>query len=177
MTRIREVLFILLDWLNYNKKKLRLTINAANLVVFDLDNTLADTWPCLVKGGYSRKAYASAKPIRGVINKLKEYESKGYKILILTARKMELFRVTRDWLKENNISSECIIVPSARHKLKYLRLLVSKYASVIYYDDLSYNQERGQEKLYSDIIRAVQELNLQYHGLSEIKKLRDEEIN
>ena len=54
-----------------------------------------------------------------------------------------------------------------------LKLFIKKFSKVIYIDDLTYNQENGEEKLYKDIISTVKKLNLIYLDNNVIKTIQN----
>ena len=84
-----------------------------NRLIFDLDNTICET---------HSGDYENSIPRNGVINKLKQYKSDGFEIVISTSRNMRTFNnntgkitavtlpIIINWLNKNNIPFDEIYV-------------------------------------------------------------------
>jgi capsule biosynthesis phosphatase len=82
-------------------------------LIFDLDNTICET---------HSGDYENSIPRNGVINKLKQYKSDGFEIVISTSRNMRTFNnntgkitavtlpIIINWLNKNNIPFDEIYV-------------------------------------------------------------------
>ena len=68
-----------------------------------------------------------------------------------------------------------MVVDSPQSKLKFIKKLIKQKNEIHYYDDLSYNHENGEIKLYFDVIEVVNNLPIKYFGLDYINKLSNEE--
>lgn len=143
------------------------------ILIVDLDNTLANTWPSFLKENYSEKQRLLNLPVlKGTINVVKNYQKS--EIFILTARPYRYYIPTKKWLISNlGNNLTLIMVDKVEQKLKFLK---DKSKKIIYFDDLSYNHERGEIKFYQELIDKVRSLqNVQYFDYSEIKKINSED--
>jgi len=142
--------------------------SASSLYIFDLDNTLADTWPSLnLYFSSNSERLKSLKPITGMVKMFDSLILRKKNIYILTARSFEYFFLTKKWLKKNTEfknSANLILVEKPKDKLKFLRLIKQKYEVVYYYDDLSYNHENKDTKFHHDIINEVKKDVNKYYG-------------
>ncbi|MNR52402.1 hypothetical protein D3C85_1722480 [compost metagenome] len=60
----------------------------------------------------------------------------------------------------------------------YVKTLILKGVELVYIDDLSYNHEHGELKLYHELIRELKDLPLTYLGIKEIELINSNyEIN
>lgn len=91
---------------------MNLTIKTRATLLVDIDNTLADTahrahyvnrpikekdWPAFFK------AMGEDTPIIPVINKVKEYNNRGWNIILITGRPDKYEHLTLPWLEQHNI--------------------------------------------------------------------------
>ena len=161
--------YIFFKLLKYEKTK-------NNVVyIFDLDNTLADTWPTLkadFKSDYDR--ILNIEPISNIVDIFNEFNTNKKDVYILSARSYDKYFVTRCWLKRNTNFrkfNRLILVPNVRDKLTMLRKINIFYKKIHYYDDLSYNQENGETLFYQDVIEDVKNIVNKYYGLDYIQSL------
>jgi hypothetical protein len=156
------------------KRFLRTVDSKSNVYIIDIDNTLAHTWPSLQHKAYQseNKRYRSLAIFIGmrnfILNKIKKHQ----KVVFITARSFFCYPATKNWLFETGLSGpgiELVLVARPNDKLKYINTVLNSGHGVIYIDDLSYNHENGEMKLYSDLIRQVRELPIQYYGIDEIE--------
>ena len=142
------------------------------LIIFDLDNTLAHTFPELHKPD-TNEMYKNIPPHNNMVNLANVEFNSSNDCLILTARDYKYRSATQFWLAKH-IKADKIplfIVPSAKDKIRYLNLAIQRYNEVMYYDDLSYNHEKGEVKFYTDVIEEVEKLPLKYIGYKEINDI------
>ena len=72
------------------------------LVVFDIDNTVADTWPTLVDNHQSSwNRLSSLKAFEGVVNLIRDFSISGEKVIFISARDNRFHFLTRKWLVKN----------------------------------------------------------------------------
>jgi hypothetical protein len=143
-----------------------------DIYVFDLDNTIANTWVSyLQKYNNHRDRLKSLSIFLGMKNHINAIKSG--KIIILTAREYWYSCVTKEWLDECGINYDLlIIVPKPINKKN---LLSSISTECIYYDDMSYNQEKGKIKFYEEEIKALSKMkNIKYVDYKEIKEINGE---
>ncbi|MGV6831742.1 MAG: hypothetical protein ACWA5P_09295 [bacterium] len=161
---------------SYSKKFQKFILNQNifdELNIFDLDNTLADTYPNINQEDTTRM-YSNLPVLEGMASILKDKIQKKRTCIILTARQYKYESVTKFWIQKN-LSKKLlvIIVPSAFSKLAYLKLASSKYKTVNYYDDLSYNHENGKVLYYEDVIQKIELLDINYYNYNQIKEINN----
>lgn len=156
-------------WFNYLKyiKK----INFENeLVIFDLDNTLTDTFPYLQNRNL-KQVYSKVPIHSGMTNILKKCLMSKKNVIILSARSYKYHAITKNWINVNLTQIKEIplfLVPHAEDKLPYLSKALEYTNRITYYDDLSYNHENGEVKFYSLVITELKKLPINYIGYNEI---------
>tara|TARA_B100000482_G_C12521213_1_gene264545 strand:+ start:32 stop:547 length:516 start_codon:yes stop_codon:yes gene_type:complete len=143
--------------------------------VFDLDNTIYNTWPELVK----KSRVFSYKNI-SIFNNMQMLVNKRYiesDIVFLSARKIKFYMQTFHILKRDfpNIKFTLILVEKTKDKLFYLDFLNEKSKILAYYDDLSYNHENDKIIFYKSVIDSVKKMKINYFGLNEIIKINNNE--
>ncbi|MEO9872932.1 LNS2 domain-containing protein [Ekhidna sp.] len=149
----------------------RTQLAGKKVVVFDIDNTISNTWPLLKE---TSKNYAltfkKAIPFPSIKDLIREYHSSDYQVLYLTARKHSYYRVTLEWIKKNDLPCKygAFLVRAPFKKLWFLNKLIKMECSVIYYDDLSYNHENGRVKFYDNIVEEVMKLDLKFYGYEDL---------
>jgi len=144
------------------------------IVIFDIDNTLADSWPTYHMNFASQKErLRQIKPFPRMIQLVQEYYQKGASVFFISARRYRDFWITRQWLIDQKIyNGNLILVNSPEEKLKFLQL-ASRHGRVDYFDDLSYNHENGQIKFYEACIQQVRLIpNVHYYDYHQIRKLQ-----
>jgi hypothetical protein len=171
---VKKMQFILLNP-GYFKRFIQRLQNDARPVVWlvDIDNTLADTWPTIQQQwAGEQQRYRSIPPLKGMIQQVMNRPADA-DVIFLTARNYIYHDATIAWLQAQGLDAgkeNVILVPKGKDKLPYIRAAVQK-KKVVYYDDLSYNHENGEIKIYHDVIAAVQQLPLQYIGLAQINAI------
>lgn len=148
--------------LNRNKKN----------YIFDIDNTVANTWPTLNLEWKSEvERLSQIRPIEKIILEIKFLE-KSNNIIYLTARDFRFKDVTVNWLRNQGLYANyknVYLVPNPTIKYKWLRAIGIHY-DVVFIDDMSYNHENGIVKYYESIINKIIKLPIRYIGYSEIQK-------
>ena len=156
----------------YNKI-FRIKFKNNKVSVFDLDNTIYNTWPNLVNKSriYSYNSIDIFKSMQTVVNK--RYSKSN--IIFLSARKIKFYMETYFILKRDfpNIKFTLILVENTRDKLVYLDFLNQKKLILSYYDDLSYNHENGKILYYENVIKSVNKMNIKYFNHNEILKINN----
>jgi len=160
-----------LIYLRYIKK-----INHKNeLVIFDLDNTIADTFPYLQNRNL-KEVYSKVTIHSGMTNILEECLMTKKKVIILSARSFKYHSITKNWINRNLSKIQEIplfLVPLAEDKLPYLNKALEHTNRITYYDDLSYNHENGKVKFYENLITQVKQLPINYIGYNEINYINN----
>lgn len=161
---------------SYSRKFQKFILNQnilEELNVFDLDNTLADTYPNINQQDTNRM-YVNLPVLEGMARLVKDKIHKKSTCIILTARQYKYESATKFWIRKNlSKNLLVIIVPSAYSKLEYLKIASQKYKTVNYYDDLSYNHENGKVLFYKDIIEKLEPLSINYYDYGQIKEINN----
>lgn len=137
----------------------------------DIDNTLADTWPSLHEYVYrgENHRYRSLSIFLGMREYVLSKLSNREQVIFLSARSYFNYYTTQKWLLSCGIlADELILVSNAFEKLFYVNELIDKGVDVVYIDDLSYNHEHGEVRLYDDLIYSLNKLPITYMGLEQI---------
>jgi len=170
---IRFWLYGVLDtWFRYRfRRMLDRADDRTKVYLVDIDNTLAHSWPSLQQYVYRNEQhrYASLPIFIGMRNFILDKIRQRHRVVFISARSYQSYFTTCKWLISCGIrASELILVPGANLKLFYINYLISKGIPVVYIDDLSYNHEHGEVKLYDDLIREVSCMSIDYFGIREI---------
>jgi FMN phosphatase YigB (HAD superfamily) len=149
--------------------------------VFDIDNTLADTWPSYLKKHTSEKERLEQLPVftsmRNFVVKCQQHSEN--RVVFLTHRSVLTFGITMNWLRKNKMNCtarDLVIVGSPSDKIDFIYRLSSKY-KVRYIDDLSYNHEIGEIKYYSTIIDQVKKMPIRYYSKAVIDRFNSSKKN
>lgn len=162
----------------YHFRFSRIASNSSReIVVIDIDNTIANTWPSMnMKWKDTYERHESLKPFNNVINFINSnYPHTEFQWIFLTSRKYPLLNTTRNWLIKSNmiVNGNLIIVQSPAEKIQLFKKYLTK--SFVYFDDLSYNHENGAIKFYEDEINYVKSReDIVYYGYPELIKLQRE---
>lgn len=145
------------------------------LYVFDIDNTIGDTYPTLNQTYSSEKERLLSIPVFPRIKNLLSglLQSKSRKVIFLTSRSYLAWRTTHEWLLLNGIHAaltDVIIVSSPAQKIEFLNKILPRKRPVTFIDDLSWNHEKGEVKFYSSEIELISGLPLRYVGYNTIKR-------
>jgi hypothetical protein len=152
--------------------------NREKLVIFDIDNTVADTWPSFL-GNYisNRERLANLKPFKSIVEIILKHKSDGDKIIFMSAREYPYYGMTKKWLEDNCLKSfDLILVSCPIEKLRLLKLFPKK--DIIYYDDLSHSHEKGSVRFYKEVLADLACLrNIKHIGYNELLVLQKENSN
>ena len=148
------------------------------LVVLDIDNTLADSWPTYTRTWPDERARLDAiEPLPGV--KAIAHDAavdRGDAILFLSHRSWRRWRQTYRWLRRHGFAAtplNVVLVAHPRDKVVHLRRCADA-CEVAYWDDLSHSHEHGQALFYDELIDAVRSLPLEYRGWDDIRAAVEE---
>src|ERR1043166_9631126 len=119
--------------------------------VFDIDNTIANTWPSLlIEFPSERSRILTLEVFEGMRNIIMNLQSRNIEIFYLSNRSVLSYFATIRWLRQMGFeASVCnvIVVNSPMEKIAFLEKLSSK-RRLKYIDDLAYGHESGATKLY-----------------------------
>lgn len=144
------------------------------IIIFDIDNTVADTWPSLLKKNINEKERLSnLRPFKSVVKLILNYNKKGERIIFMSARNYKFYNTTKSWIKANCIEHfSLILVSNVYEKLKLLKIFKNK--NITFYDDLSHSHEKGVILFYDDVLKELKELNhVKYFGYNELLLLQN----
>lgn len=142
------------------------------LIMFDIDNTLADSWPSLLINTWSDqnqrlRHLAVFLRMRRLVLALQQ--SPFNHVVFITARSNFSWRCTHAWLASIGIRVNpwaVIITRTADDKLDLIR--AAKAPVVYLVDDLSAEHETGQVVIRNDLIEQIQRLPVRYFGKDQI---------
>lgn len=175
-----SITFILLTFLILLLRKVE------NIYIFDIDNTICDTWKSLPRKKTKDLQYIINEnkriydlnifaPMQKYIQDLKS--DKKNIILFLSMRPIYLLFNTIKYMNKNRIRtkfSQVLLVNEIRDKIIVLKIINKLFkAKVIYYDDLSYNHEYGKILFYNDIIEEIKKIDIVYYGYDDIQKFHN----
>lgn len=168
---VNKLIFIFYRLIYNELFKLKFRLKNKQVCVFDLDNTIYNTWPELM----NKSRITSYKDI-AIFNNMQTVVNKRYlesNIIFLTARNIKFYMQTFYILKRDfpNIKFTLIFVENTTDKLFYLDFLNKKSMILSYYDDLSYNHENNNILYYNKVIDSVKKMNINYFGLNKIIKI------
>lgn len=159
----------------YFSLKFILLINkeAEKIYVFDIDNTIANTWPSFLQGYSTMEERLLSL---AVFYKMREYildiSSQGSKVVFLTARPYSTYNLTFLWLNSLGLIKNKNDLFLVLKPLEKIDLLKKIHKEVNFYDDMTYNHEKGDMKYYENEIRLLKQLShIKYYGLNEINKI------
>lgn len=153
------------------KVKINNLRNLDKVVIFDLDNTLLDTYP-LLNSMPLKDVFKKVRTHVEMMNLYNQFSDKKVFVFILSARKIEFYRITQNYIKQHiNSTVPFYLVSEPSIKVRFLKYCVAFFNKVTLFDDLSYNHENGEVKFYHDIIKEVHELSIVYFGYDEIVKI------
>lgn len=164
-------------WTKYCLYLKKVAISNGELIVFDLDNTLANTFP-YIRNGNIKKTYINLPAHKGMVKILEECIKLNKSVIIISAREYRHYFITKSWVKQKVKSKKQIpvfLVPKAIDKLPYLIKAGKEINHITYYDDLSYNHENGEVKFYRDVIEKVRQMSIKYIGYEEIISINSKE--
>jgi len=159
-----------------------LVVAIKEFFLFDIDNTIADSWHSLTLNIWANenerlKGLAIFLRMRKLVTILQK--NKNNQVIFLTARSYFSRQTTENWLHENGIlqtSKNLIITRTAKDKINIIKSLPLAKLKIFYIDDLSHKHEKGTVEMFEDEINCIKKLeklntkNFTYYGKSEIDK-------
>lgn len=154
---------------------LRLTQAGDEIVVLDIDNTLADAWPSFLQPYDSQRARLAGLDVLPNVKAVlhDEPRAKGATVVYLSHRNLWEWPVTYRWLRTNGFVARpdrVILVPSAAAKVPLLRR-IARARQVTVWDDLSHGHETGEIEFYAEVIELLAGVSLTYRGWDDIVTL------
>lgn len=147
-----------------------------DLVVLDVDNTLADTWPSLVgdpEPHHRRLARLAPLPaIKAVAHD--EPLAAGAAVVFLTHRPLWCRGVTRRWLRRHGYDARrrnVVLVARPASKVPLIAQLARDRRRTVVWDDLTWNHEHGEVRRYDDVADAFARLGVVHHGAGDIVRI------
>lgn len=116
-------------------------------LIFDIDDTLCNT---------QNSDYTNAKPILAMVEKLREYHSQGFTIVLNTSRNMRTYSGNVGEINKNTLP--IIIEWLARHDVPYDEIYVGKpwYGfEGFYIDDKAIRPKEFLDLSYDDICKLL----------------------
>ena len=146
------------------------------LVIFDIDNTIADTWRILSKSQKTHKAWKDATFFSNFRPFFEYFKKNDYSIVYLSARPFRARSMTLKWLRENNLPYNNVYTTSfAENKIQYISIINKE---CLYFDDLSHSSEKGKTYYYEEVINAANSnKKINYINYQIIKKIQEGELN
>ena len=145
------------------------------IVVLDIDNTLADSWPSFLRPYRSHRDRLARLDVLPNVKEVAHDQPllDGATILYLSHRNLWEWPVTYRWLGGHGFAvrpDRLVLVPDAASKLRHLRRL-ARHHRVTVWDDLSFGHETGSVTFYTDVIDALAGASLTYRGWDDIVTL------
>ncbi|TDP59195.1 hypothetical protein [Flavobacterium dankookense] len=160
-------------YFNSQLKTFTKTKKSNSFLVLDIDNTIADTWTNLNGFKKDRNAFfLNLQPLHGTLNYINNHFS-NLPVIFISNRNIIDYKVTKKWLIKNgfNMNDNLLIVTNNPiDKIKYLKYLSNNF-EIIYFDDLSYNHEKGKPLFFGEVIDEVKKMNLKYYDYQFILNL------
>lgn len=116
-------------------------------LIFDIDDTLCNT---------QNSDYTNAKPILAMVEKLREYHSQGFTIVLNTSRNMRTYSGNVGEINKNTLP--IIIDWLARHDIPYDEIYVGKPwcgFEGFYIDDKAIRPKEFLDLSYEDICKLL----------------------
>lgn len=141
--------------------------------VFDIDNTIANTWPSFLSDYQDDLERLSKLSIFfNMRNYIMKEKDSGKKIIYLTARPYKSYITTLKWLNGVGLIDsygDLFLVECPMDKVLLFKGIKN---NVRYFDDLTYNHENGVFKYYNVEIDEIKSLsNVVYMDYFEINKI------
>ena len=136
------------------------------LWLFDIDNTLAVTWPSLMPPVAPEPQRLAGLPVHaGARALLAEAEQAGAAVVFLTARAHRSSGVTRAWLaRQLDVPPvhPLFLVSSAARKEAFFSHAAATKRQVTVVDDLSYGHETGEVQMHQPLIALLAALPVRH---------------
>ena len=144
--------------------------NYKKIYIYDIDNTLAHSWPYL----NDKQKYPQHLPY---FDKIKEdihlQISSDSLVIFCSVRPIKLYIQTLKWLKRINISTsffQLIFASNPAQKIDFLNIFLELNIPIIFYDDMSYNHENGTVLFYENEIAELQKMNIKFFDAKKLKE-------
>ncbi len=162
--------------------------------VVDIDNTIADTWRTqtpqyLAQFRSESDRIMSIAPFEAMQRLFQDIPPRT-RVIFLSARYYIRYFVTKKWLKRHGFwqaDSALILVERMHDKAPLLESVLKNYFEkkippqylndnslitnnypITFFDDLSYNHEKGEVLFYKEVLEAVQKMPIKYIGYEEL---------
>jgi hypothetical protein len=161
--------------------------------VVDIDNTIADSWRTqtpqyLAQFRSESDRIMSIQPFESMQRLFQDIPPRT-RVIFLSARYYIRYFVTKKWLKKHGFwqsDSSLVLVERMRDKAPLLADVVTKFEKntppqyfnyfdsypITFFDDLSYNHEKGEVLFYEEVIEAVKKMPIKYIGYKELLKMQ-----
>jgi hypothetical protein len=164
-----------LNLINYQILRFSLNKFKKEIIIYDIDNTLADTASMLKSSGRLNNLLFSKLTVFPNMRKkiMNEYGA-GDKILFFTVRPLLSWRTTFKWLEENFFYTkwhELFIFSTPAHKVEFICYLFNKGYQISFIDDMSYNHENGEVLFFEKEISKLKNIGIEYNSYAEIIKI------
>jgi phosphatidate phosphatase APP1 len=170
---IKQIIWQWINWRNQQRfEKLLRLLASEHLLICDIDNTIADSWPSLVQKTNNETFRLLHLPVlQGTVNWLLQQKKP---VVYISARHFVRKAVTAKWLQKNQLpypKGHLLLVQKAADKMVFLQMALAAQKKLTYIDDLCYEQETGQPKYYTSLISQIRQMPLTYHDLEFIEAL------
>ena len=155
-------------WDYLQRFRLSAVRNNAIVHVIDIDNTLT------IYRGDGKIDHINPDARHNMIQYVRDLIVRNHKVIFLSARDFRLWNPTIQWLSKQNVlvsKKDVFLLPNASAKIDYLNKLIEQNIEVNYIDDLSYNHEKGQVKLYEEVLSLINKMPLTYKGIDFIESI------
>lgn len=155
-------------WDFLQRFRLKAVKNNAIVHVIDIDNTLT------IYRGDGKIDHINPDARLNMIQHVRGLIDRNHKVIFLSARDFRLWNHTIQWLSKQNVlvsKKQVFLLPNVNAKIDYLKRLIDQNTEVDYIDDLSYNHEKGQVKLYEEVLSLINKMPLTYKGIDFIESI------
>tara|TARA_B100001059_G_scaffold236807_1_gene290677 strand:+ start:2517 stop:3086 length:570 start_codon:yes stop_codon:yes gene_type:complete len=166
-----------------------LSSKKTSIFLFDIDNTICDTWKTIPKVKYRGLSYIISERDRVAnldifLNMKKKIfdinQDSNNIIFLLSARNLYLLDTTYYYFKSFGLIKridQCLLVRSPADKI-YLLKLICKITKkkIIFYDDFSYNHENGKVLFYDNLINEIKKLKIEYYDSNDILQINKNKL-
>ena len=145
---------------------------SAPLVVLDIDNTIADSWPSFLTSWPNQRRRLAGLDVLPNIKAIAHDEAiaAGASVLFLSHRNPWEWPVTYRWLRRHGFAAtwrNVVLVGRPQDKVRHLARC-ARGRTVTVWDDLTFGHETGTVTEYVDVIASVRTLDVAYRGWDDI---------
>ncbi|PWH19828.1 MAG: hypothetical protein DDG59_01815 [Anaerolineae bacterium] len=154
---------------------IRFACKQRKLNIFDIDNTLADTWPSYLQVYQTHRERLKALPaFPRMIELVKQKYLQNECVVFISVRGYRNFFVTKSWLEKYDIFHwNLFLVRTPQEKLKLIKIACAHFQEIELYDDMSYNHEQGEVRFYENCLREIRKVPyLKYFGYTDLIRLQ-----